>query len=100
MVEHTPGPWVVNGKHPARQNCAESVIEQDFGSAPIAKVFEIYGNQMRGNAYLIAAAPELLRVVIAFVEACDKAGITDLNIEYLADARAAIAKATGVPPCL
>jgi hypothetical protein len=45
------------------------------------------------NAALIAAAPELLAVVIEFVNGCDKAGIQDFNIKYLADARAAIAKA-------
>jgi hypothetical protein len=45
------------------------------------------------NAALIAAAPELLAVVIEFVNGCDKAGIKDFNIKYLADARAAIAKA-------
>jgi hypothetical protein len=47
------------------------------------------------NANLIAAAPELLAALVKFVEGCDKAGLSDFNIKYLPEARAAIAKALG-----
>lgn len=33
-MEHTEGTWVVNEKHPARNNDAEVIIEQKGGECP------------------------------------------------------------------
>jgi hypothetical protein len=47
-----------------------------------------YGN-------LFAAAPGLYAALRKFVERCDQTGLTDRNISFLAEARAALAQVEG-----
>lgn len=89
MSKHTPGQWIANAKHVACENQAEIVIEQDGGSAPIAKAFQIYGDQLQANARLIAAAPELLDALQKAVR------FGGLFPDLRAEVEAVIAKATG-----
>ena len=70
--KHTPGPWVVGGPWPAVNVCYieeedhwESIVERwDYrdGEAP---------DEVKANAHLIAAAPELLeacRLALRYIE--------------------------------
>lgn len=66
----------------------------DCNGRCIAHVFSNDAAERDKNAALISAAPDLLKIVSAFVDDCDKAGIKDINIKYLSDARLAIKKAT------
>ena len=91
--QHTPGPWayiVPDGyvvRHPQ--------IYSDFG--PVANATWLGENkldQLKSNARLIAAAPELLEALEEIVSAADGDGWSQLDAD-LRKARAAIAKATG-----
>ena len=91
--QHTPGPWayiVPDGyvvRHPQ--------IYSDFG--PVANATWLGENkldQLKANARLIAAAPELLEALEEIVSAADGDGWSQLDAD-LRKARAAIAKATG-----
>lgn len=99
-AKHTPGPWeaVFTAKSKAdplqfsiihaKQPCYEGNKTLD-----IASVWNRGGNEKaNSNARLIAAAPELLEALCALVLNVDAGGAT---LGALADARAAIAKATG-----
>lgn len=99
-TKHTPGKWKSNAKHAACDNQAEVVIEQEDGSAPIAKVFQIYGDQMQANARLIAAAPELLDMLAKARRALSDQlpGYTmrnDPRLDLIQSIDSVIAKATG-----
>lgn len=95
MSAHTPGPWtILNAAHPGieAEEVATSVVvwgddEDEAG---------VHGDtpeEAFANALLIAAAPDLLEALEAFVEADDK---QQAHSPETADrARAAIAKATG-----
>lgn len=95
MTKHTPGPWVANAKHCACANDAQIVIEQEGGSAPIAKAFQINGDQLHANARLIAAAPVLLAELENLMRLSVWKGASDYDRKQVERARAAIAKATG-----
>ncbi len=99
LAKHTPGPWY---SRPAASGA------RDFGicaSAPSARlgvvvVAEVFAElkhegecseQTPHNACLIAAAPDLLEVLVGLAEAAQRLG-WDMK-----KARAAIAKATGAP---
>lgn len=60
-MEHAEGRWAINEKHSARNNDGEVVIEQQGGSAPIAKCFAINGGQQRANAERIVTCVNLCR---------------------------------------
>ncbi len=111
MSEHTPGPWVADGKCSGRPpDAGVGVIASDTEPAIsnpsrgivayACRLVSRTSAEVEANARLIAAAPVLLQVlrevesIMSIVEPrSDKA-------EYLtgvARVRAAIAKATGVP---
>lgn len=88
---HTPGPWEVgpmNGK--------PSVIYADDYDAPViaqmAEWIPDAAKQQEANARLIAAAPELLQALQNLVSDIDDGTVYG---QRLAQAHAAIAKATG-----
>ena len=86
-MKHTPGPWEARGY---------SIFEPHKTAMTIAVATQHEPN-VKANARLIAAAPELLEALQAFVEwaECVKEFAGAAPIATLADARAAIAKATG-----
>ena len=98
MRGHTPGPWALHDE-------VAGVIYGPDGhqvcTTPRTTRREV---ERAANARLIAAAPEMLAALLKLVEAVDPAvgGLTleDWATEPVADARAAIARATGeeVPP--
>jgi len=80
-TKHTPGPWVVG-----------NVGEVKAGGITLA---DVYGDEEQADvdAYLIAAAPDLL----AALEACEESISANLNPHHTAAvaARDAVAKARG-----
>ena len=85
-TQHTPGPWKVSDKRDA--DC--SVVTSPTG--PVAKTYWTQNvPEMRANAHLIAAAPELLAALKALEGSFEKH-----RPKTMWDAaRAAIAKAEG-----
>lgn len=96
---HTPGPWTAhlcmqNGRRQASVTGADgSPVASCGGAAP---GFGIYAYESRerqnSNARLIAAAPELLKVLNLFLRAHYNGTIDNIVIEKV---EAEIAKATG-----
>jgi hypothetical protein len=92
-IKHTPGPWRVGG-HP-RDNSGTAWHEiltdaDEFGPSYVCQAME-------QDARLIAAAPDLLaalRMAVARIEVANAEGNPILSA-WLADARAAIARAEG-----
>lgn len=103
MSKHTPGPWHVDPEYPT------SVQGRDAGPGTpmICEMFTssqfVSPAEQRANARLIAAAPELLSVLIQAVESSgfSLSGPTDSRAAehnepaWVCNARAAIAKAEG-----
>ena len=98
MNKFTPGPWSV--QLPADDSARIRVVDKralDYANHRIADLQYWSTSQERGpdrdgaiaNAYLIAAAPELLDALKGVLRVADRA-----TVEFDA-ARAAIAKATG-----
>ena len=97
MAEHTPGPWSTS-KDAVPAGYVQVTVYEEATGRRVATAFE-----QEANAYLIAAAPELLaalREVVAVLEheltrenGLATADAQDLCPE-LAAARAALAKAT------
>lgn len=96
---HTPGPW-----HVVMSDNATPIINHEHGfdwtdpqgldsrvCAMPAEIMQSYNSLP--NARLIAAAPDLLRALEWMVQRADEGGYPDGRC--LAEARAAIAKATG-----
>lgn len=87
-TKHTPGPWCYHkGSDPHNQG-------QIYSEATGATVAISYSDEGGANAALIAAAPEMLAALEAFVR--DRATCPTTNGKDLAawdDMRAAIAKA-------
>lgn len=102
MSGHTPGPWLAlptvapRGWNIEARGCTYTVaIARDGTGAP----------ENEANAHLIAAAPELLAACRKLVEwNGNRAGFAedllpaDQQVEWVADAMRAIAKATGEQP--
>jgi hypothetical protein len=100
MSGHTPGPWSYGNGFEAcdpEDQEAQRKLHPDWReifsswSADYKRMF-ISGHVGEANARLIAAAPELLEALIAAVE--NRAD----DAYWIAQARSAIAKATGVQP--
>ncbi len=105
MSEHTNGPWLQGGP---TGHAADHVFGPD-GQNAVAQVYGIpkhttveeaslAGDQWReglANARLIAAAPELLETLRAIVAECETHSASELARTIAANARFAIAKATG-----
>lgn len=90
MSKHTPGPW---GRHRVGYNGSRYYImsARRGGDFVIAEVptDRNYKHQALANAYLIAAAPDMLAALKAVVAVADRS-----TVEFDA-ARAALAKAEG-----
>lgn len=101
---HTPGEWTVTGPN-GYLNQIGIGIDTGRGISPIAAAYGA-GEEVKANARLIAAAPELLDACQAMAEwdareqdhAVDFAERTKMCIAAFDKARAAIAKATQVEP--
>jgi len=96
-VEHTPGPWEAHHGWASSGPYAEhpNWCEVTGGGPPGDKAFiSIAGHFGLADARLIAAAPDLLEALEAFVE--EVAGT--FPFASLPPAKAAIAKARGAPP--
>ncbi len=96
MSKHTPGPWRVEHQNPS-PTTGEWMIA---GSKPgyLAEVRDCGSGDVRANARLIAAAPDLLEACELIVSAFDQlAPMSSARNEPLQinAARAAIAKARG-----
>ena len=96
MMMHTPGPWTVDPKTfavyaPDRHGHAAAVRVAQRGLAPLPAA------EIAANAALMAAAPDLLAALQALVGEADLGEIDqdDGTRALLAQARAAIARATG-----
>jgi hypothetical protein len=90
-ASHTPGPWLLYTDKFDPDMCAQVYIR----GAAIADIYAdniLPTGQGMANARLIAAAPELLNLVKNILPMAIK---TDAGGQWVADARAAIAKATG-----
>ena len=86
MSAHTPGPWSVGwGTGFINQVQIEPAIGYAYGS----------GKEVKANARLIAAAPELLTALQGALESMET-GITSIGV--IQAARDAIAEATGNMP--
>lgn len=87
-TKHTPGPWNYSG--PCEMTGRYSI----FHNGPLAYCGDTTATPGDGeaNARLIAAAPELLALVM---DALDDPDVDILGSEWVCDARAAIRKATG-----
>ena len=86
-AQHTPGPWSIDNHH--------MIVASDATShnckQVVATVYSGDGEQLEGNLRLIAAAPELLTLVIQFR---DYVASTHPKCKLALDLNAAIAKAT------
>lgn len=81
-MKHTPGPWTV--QFPTSDDPELAIVG---GGRVIADMFGVSGNQP-DNARLIAAAPELLKIVQKFVNALNtNYSASTMNYEFGADAR-------------
>jgi hypothetical protein len=91
----TPGPWAVSPRLEGHVFAGDELIAGCMGHS---RNFDDAGLRDRqiANARLIAAAPELLSVVRAYVAACKEQDIKLGSIT--GDALAAIAKAEGRQP--
>jgi len=108
MSTHTPGPWFAAWRHPYVER-ADSICaiysESQRGDIHPIEVAMVYcakpGTVEEANAYLIAAAPELLEALRLEEEwqarAADGALDPEWDYEVMVGAkrRAALAKATG-----
>lgn len=87
MSKHTPGPWLVDGVEIRATDSheSESICEMSPGFSD-------------ADASLIAATPDLLKALEAAVSDYDQiaAAPDEMNLDWVDDARAAIAKAKGV----
>ena len=111
VIAHTPGPWHwVNSETDLPREDGEwrsslrTVKEYPRASSSgiflpifILEADEIYGENMEGNALLIAAAPELLEALVMVRDAdedCKRDGLPTIPAPARAKIDAAIAKAT------
>ena len=91
MTTHMPGPWVAERKQPGRW-----IIYQDHSErCPIASILEV-NDSVDANARLIAATPDLLEALHDLLVLIETDSLIPESVSYMRQARAAIAKATGV----
>ena len=98
-MSHTEGPWEINwSTSSGNQTLGFHITGPKYGSLnPVCFGSENGTGEIRENAYLIAAAPELLEALIKAEEVLTfEHGGEPIDLtETLATARAAIAKARG-----
>lgn len=115
--KHTPGPWYVHDSVSNHYRTKEQVGTYDIRTAPLGchdngiwiGDVKPYGGDgftnketAKANAYLIAAAPDLLealQLALPYIEGAYECAFpdSDHNENVLTQAREAIAKATGQP---
>lgn len=100
MTTHTTGQWKFRDDSQHFKTNPFSVYVHGGGvhSAAIANIPRkqtIPEAEARANAMLISAAPELLDAVLMLLAVCWDLEIDDATVQAVAQARAAIAKATG-----
>ena len=97
MSAHTPGPWRAVPNAPG---ISDTVI--DSGRMVVADVISRKStDELRANARLIAAAPDLLEALRALVDLQEANEASETKaLDFWDHARAAIAKATGGAPDL
>lgn len=91
QAKHTPGPWVYRQSFDARRDIWTATDATGHREL-VATIPDADGDHVNADARLIAAAPELLELVL---DALDDPDVDILGSEWARDARAAIAKATG-----
>jgi hypothetical protein len=97
QTKHTPGPWVIGGSLISNGRTPVALVLHNGNGNP-SKASDYDRDAPRwvdgadANAALIAAAPELLALVL---DALDDQDVDILGSAWVRDARAAIAKATG-----
>jgi hypothetical protein len=92
-VKHAPGPWVISGEFKDEADL-QILDDNDGGVCLIGPYTEEWTDTEKANARLIAAAPELLKILKAALEdsGCDG----DLCMrQWHEDARKAIDNAEG-----
>ncbi|HNR55119.1 MAG TPA: hypothetical protein PKJ19_08135 [Flavobacteriales bacterium] len=96
-TKHTPGPWKVHFVQNAHTYAVYDKTETMRHIAEVSTPFGVDGDRIgHANANLIAAAPELLEALATFIEYHDKEMPLSFDTDAMwANARAAIAKATG-----
>lgn len=117
-LEHTPGPWKLNwriaggGVHPEFPRLEYVNIHYASNTGDVQNDLYVTGYMTRADAYLIAAAPELLTLAEQYAKECancDGEGFTYHYVDIAspqthkdcpdcAEIRAVIAKAKGVDP--
>lgn len=91
MTQHTPEPWKIDPSN----EFPLAVITDDGEGTGICEFDvekDVATDEVIANAQLIAAAPELLKILLR-AESTVQQG-KPLNVKWLVDAQAAIAKAT------
>ena len=90
MSTYTPGPWSIDGD----LSTALDIIGCAGRIAMIDEQANLSDEELKANAHLIAAAPELLELARQIVLAADD-NEGDIPNDIVAGARAAVHKATG-----
>jgi hypothetical protein len=99
MSAHTPGPWIADPTGLV-VDAAHHASPAKTGTFPVCFPSGYFGRgeQQQANARLIAAAPELLDIALrslALMQQAAELFDMPLPMGFVADANAAIAKATG-----
>lgn len=99
MSKHTPGPWIALNTHDiftalgAKNAEGTECFADDGWHIADVDQGDLNLDEMRANARLIAAAPELLEALVNLLKVHEGEGGTKYHAGDIA--RAAIAKATG-----
>ena len=97
---HTPGPWLTQWGAAQGGDGHHIIDTKDMGELSRIAVVLFHDDaegETASNARLIAAAPELLEALIAITNQLERVGDDrpHKDGQFIEDARAAIAKATG-----
>lgn len=95
MSAHTPGPWEISPPWSGFSKITGANGELIFGLAAGSAEEKRSDEECEANALLIAAAPDLLKFLVAWVESTDLSEQTGSMRPVYLGARAAIAKAKG-----
>lgn len=98
-MSHTPGPWMRDRESgfdcDVRAANGRKIASVNVQNQPKSKEgWALRKKENEANACLIAAAPELLEALQSIIDSMDR-GHAVILVPLVANARAAIAKATG-----
>ena len=96
MSEHTPGPWKIERHYDSGYKNISAQKHTALAQVVWCMEDEDRSPECEANAHLIAAAPELLDALCYLLEASSGQGPHEQWLAAMDQARAAIAKATGV----